>query len=460
MTIARALSAGNSLDYAVASLFANSEVGAWYDPTDMSTLFQDSAGTTPVTALEQSVGRMLDKSGRGNHALQETSGNRPVLSARYNFAAKTEDVSDATWIKEYCTASSASKVIEDSTTHARRAYQLVSYMTSTQYVWRVELKDDAAHPVGWVAALIFDGSNVFYANIDLTNGAIGKYGKDGGDGVVGTPTIESLADGWYLVTGTVTTTSTSQYPGYANFCIYSLRGVGNADYGSYSYAGDGQSAYNVRKVDIRIPQGAATYPLYQTVNTATDYATAGFPSFLKFDGTNSYMRVTTLALPLVERMTMGAFAENKKVANQGFIALNPATGNDYNSNDGYLFGPLDHSTVRFGAIGSTGYQSNWTTTPTIAIPPAVFTEDKTAGAGYLRVNGSQVGSDTSFTEFNATCTGGLLLGARWSGGAVSATQRLNGRIYGVIVRGARSTAPQIAQAERWCARRAGITSLG
>ena len=44
------------------SLFANGEQGTWYDPSDMSTMFQDSAGTTPVTAVEQPVGLILDKS--------------------------------------------------------------------------------------------------------------------------------------------------------------------------------------------------------------------------------------------------------------------------------------------------------------------------------------------------------------------------------------------------------------
>lgn len=43
-------------------LFAAGEVGAWYDPSDITTLFQDAAGTTPVTAAGQVVGLMLDKS--------------------------------------------------------------------------------------------------------------------------------------------------------------------------------------------------------------------------------------------------------------------------------------------------------------------------------------------------------------------------------------------------------------
>ena len=44
------------------SLFTTGVQGAWYDPSDRSTLFQDAAGTTPVTAVEQPVGLMLDKS--------------------------------------------------------------------------------------------------------------------------------------------------------------------------------------------------------------------------------------------------------------------------------------------------------------------------------------------------------------------------------------------------------------
>ena len=48
--------------FSPASLFATGEQGAWYDPSDLTTLFQDSAGATPVTAAGQSVGLLLDKS--------------------------------------------------------------------------------------------------------------------------------------------------------------------------------------------------------------------------------------------------------------------------------------------------------------------------------------------------------------------------------------------------------------
>jgi hypothetical protein len=60
------------------TLFAASEQGAWYDPSDITTLFQDTAGTVPVTAAGQSVALMLDKSGRGNHATQANLAQRPL----------------------------------------------------------------------------------------------------------------------------------------------------------------------------------------------------------------------------------------------------------------------------------------------------------------------------------------------------------------------------------------------
>jgi hypothetical protein len=61
-----------------ATLFASGELGGWYDPSDLSTLFQDTAGTVPVTAAGQLVARISDKSGNGNHLTQATEAARPL----------------------------------------------------------------------------------------------------------------------------------------------------------------------------------------------------------------------------------------------------------------------------------------------------------------------------------------------------------------------------------------------
>ncbi len=63
----------------IRKLFANNEQGFAYDPNDLSTMYQDAAGTVPVTAVGQSVGLVKDKSGRGNHAYQTASASRPLL---------------------------------------------------------------------------------------------------------------------------------------------------------------------------------------------------------------------------------------------------------------------------------------------------------------------------------------------------------------------------------------------
>ena len=62
------------------SLFQNGEDGAWYDPSDLTTLFQDAAGTIPVTLDGQPVGLVTDKSGNGNNASQPVAAARPTYN--------------------------------------------------------------------------------------------------------------------------------------------------------------------------------------------------------------------------------------------------------------------------------------------------------------------------------------------------------------------------------------------
>ena len=57
-----------------------------YDPTDISSLFQDSAGTTPVTSDSDPVGRVADLSGNGFNALQPTTANKPA------YRSATQDI--------------------------------------------------------------------------------------------------------------------------------------------------------------------------------------------------------------------------------------------------------------------------------------------------------------------------------------------------------------------------------
>lgn len=66
-------------------LFSASEPGFTFEPWDITTLFQDRAGTTPVTAAGQSVGYRRDKSGRGNHQVAVNDAKRGI----YGWMPKT-----------------------------------------------------------------------------------------------------------------------------------------------------------------------------------------------------------------------------------------------------------------------------------------------------------------------------------------------------------------------------------
>lgn len=65
-----------------ADLFQAGDTGAWFDFSDLSTLFQASAGTTPITADAQPIGRANAKFGAGAKAFdlfQSTTSTKPTF---------------------------------------------------------------------------------------------------------------------------------------------------------------------------------------------------------------------------------------------------------------------------------------------------------------------------------------------------------------------------------------------
>lgn len=66
-----------AVDFDPALLFSNAQVGAWYDPSDLTTMFQDVAGTIPISADGQLVARINDKSGGGHHLTGASTASRP-----------------------------------------------------------------------------------------------------------------------------------------------------------------------------------------------------------------------------------------------------------------------------------------------------------------------------------------------------------------------------------------------
>jgi hypothetical protein len=74
-------------------LFSNGESGAWFDPNDLSTMFQDAAGLVPVTGIGQPIRLWRDKSGNGNNVTAASDAQRPTLEARANLLIATDTLS-------------------------------------------------------------------------------------------------------------------------------------------------------------------------------------------------------------------------------------------------------------------------------------------------------------------------------------------------------------------------------
>jgi hypothetical protein len=120
--------------YSPTYLFQNGEQGFWYDPSDFSTLFQDAAGTTPVTAVEQPCSLMLDK------RLGLVLGSELVTNG--NFATNSD------WTLENGWSISDGKLRYSDTGTGREAYQAVSTVSGKWYLVRFDVDSISAGQVG------------------------------------------------------------------------------------------------------------------------------------------------------------------------------------------------------------------------------------------------------------------------------------------------------------------------
>jgi Concanavalin A-like lectin/glucanases superfamily len=417
--------------FSPASLFAAGEQGAWYDPSDLTTLFQDSAGTTPVTAVEQPVGLMRDKSGRGNHAFQSTSASRPVLSARVNLLTKTEQFDDAVWGK------TASSITADSTISPNGANTADLFIPNTSatahYLSSATTLQAGAATYSIYAksagyrylVLLTPAGNVSF---DLFNGVVANTS-------VATGAIVDVGSGWYRCILTATQT--------ANPTVY-ISGGSSSAAGFFSGAGDGTSGVYIWGADLRVSNDGVGIPSYQRVNTSTDYDTTGFPLYLKFDGIDDGLQTNSIDFSSGDKMTVWAGVRKLSDAGNGSVVELSAAAD---ANNGAFF-------LRAPAGGLPNYQwlsngtLNTTATPSPYVAPItnVLTGigDISGDQCILRVNGTQAASSTADQGTGNYGNYPLYIGRR--GGA---SLPFNGRLNSLIIRGAQSTDAQISAAETW-----------
>lgn len=406
-------------------LFSASEPGAWYDPSDMSTLFQDSAGTTPVTAVEQPVGRILDKSGRGNHATQATTTKRPVLSRRVNLFEETEGqiVSNTNtytcervagnsppgtegYIKLTATGVAAvpSKHFLAPSTSVAVSFYLKKGSSSTQTV----MLRNATTATNFLPASI----------INMDTGA-----------VTGPWSCSDAGNGWWKLS-LVHTTGIS--PG--NTLSVYLGATAPSEAGAYWLLA-GITA--TPPIDAHLP--------YQRVNTATDYDAdpAKFPAYLRFDGVDDALQTGNIDFTGTDKMTV--WAGVRKNSDAATMMLAELSTNSDSTNGTFalaasVFGNNYYTQSR-GTVRSVQYATGY-----VAPNSAVLVAEAKISTDTLRLHVNNAAPLSSATDQGTGNYGNypLYIGSR---GGVA--YPFNGRLYQLIIRGAQSSLSQIEATEAY-----------
>jgi len=424
-------------EFSPASLFTSGVQGAWYDPSDYTSLFQDSAGTTAVTAVEQPVGLMLDKSGNSNHASQATAASRPVLRARYNLFTYSEQFDNAGWSKSTNTSITANATTApDGTTTADiltatigvgatpYIYQTFT-LSATNYRFSVYAKPNGKN---WVFLSPTQGSNVGVW-FDVSNGVVGTQSS----GYTGT--IEAAANGFYRCTVAFTGTAVVWF-----MVVWAVASDGSLA----AYTGTTTNGLFIWGADLRTGSSAGTY---QRIAAATDYATAGFLPYLALTTDDSF---GTGSIDFTATNNMFVCAGVTKLNNVFSVIAELSANFSTNAgamllfvNSGDVYGYVTSGTVVPTAILSTGDVSPITSvlsgSSSISTPLMTFRKNATA------VSSSSASQGTgNFGNWP------LYIGRR-----NNASDPFEGRIYQMVVCGKTLSASELASTEAFVNQKTG-----
>ena len=380
--------------FGVNSLFANDEEGAWYAPSDLSTLFQDSAGTTPVTTAGQPVGLMLDKS-KGLVLGVE-------LTTNGNFATASD------WTLAADTQISGGNLSTTTTVAGEIAAQVVSIEAGKTY-------------------------KIQYTVLS-TNGEIIVPRLSGQSGSSGPAS-----------------TTTGTFTGY-------ILAVSDINKFAFNVSSSGLTA---TISDVSVQELPGNHATQSTAAARPTYQTGAGLHWLAFDGVDDAMATGVVDFTGTSKTDVFCGVYKESDAGLGAIVMNGTNGNEGGGTFA-LYAPHNNTSRKWAwSVSGTGQNFlsvNDLAAPSTVIMSGLFDISNALGAtGRIkaRLNGAEQ------TVFNDNINGGsasamksdtIRIGVQETGSG-----HFYGRLYGLIIRGAQSTASQINETETYMAARTGVT---
>lgn len=403
----------------VAGLFANGEQGAWYDPSDLSTLFQDAYGTTPVTAVGQPVGLILDKS------------KRVIFKI-----TKADLLDNAKWTGSNSVSASTPTAVQ----LADGTVRITRNSTDT-YVGFAPRANAYSLPPGCVVHFKYS----VRSNTNLTQFSGEPYYKwrDVNPVWFGyIPSESVLTKNTVAINYTAAPITTYSYGWAPNLFGFYMVGAGHA------------ADEYIDVFDFEITAYApAARQLTATSRPTLQQDTSG-KYYLSFDGVDDYLSTGSIDFTTTDKMTV--FAGVRKLSDAAGFLAELSAGRGVNNGAWSLIAPgglgvrQGYYFSSKGTLDSSNGVDSGYASPITNILTGL--SDISGDSVILRVNGNQVAQSTADQGTGNYGNFPLYIGRR--GGT---SLPFNGRLYGLIVRGAATDDNHLTHAEKYLAYKSGVS---
>ena len=468
------------------SLFSAGEQGIWLEPSDLTTMFQDRAGTTPVTAAGQSVGLRLSKDqglrlgpevnpdpGFDNPAAWSFGGATPGWAVTGGKAECTATAAGSRWVSmlgmltvgaKYlitadvvvvsggCAPDVSADAAGDATTSGAKRWIVTASTTTMQFIGRGGF-------VGSIDNVSFKTLAGNHATAP-TDAARPTYGIEPWSGrrnlLLATDTMATQSLTVAAVAHTLAFTGTGTVTLTGASIAGPLIGTGASNRVSLTFTPTAASLTLtvVGSVTLAQLELGSTATAYQRVGTAFDVTEAGVPTvhYVQYDGTDDSFSTSSINFTATDKMSVFAGVKKLSDALRG-MAVEIGSGG---ANGSFAMEAPDNNgaiTFAFRSIGTSAAVTSFAANAAPITRIVTGLGNIAAPSSIIRLDGVQVNQNTNTQGTGNYGNYPLFIGRR-----NNATIPFNGRDYGIIVVGKTASASEITATERYlAAKTSGVT---
>ena len=400
----------------VRSLFSAGEQGVWYDPSDLSTMYQDAYGTVPVTAVGQPVGLILDKS------------KRVIFKI-----TKADLLDNAKWTGYNNVGANRPTAVQlaDGTVRITRN-------STYTYVGFAPMANAYSLPPGCVVHFKYSvKSKTNYAS--RFSGEPYYNWRDVNPGWSGDiPNASAITINTVAINYTAAPITTNSVGWVPNLFGFYMLGAAADEY--------------IDVFDFEITAYApAARQLTATSRPTLQQDTSG-KYYLSFDGVDDYLSTGSIDFTTTDKMTVMAGVRKLSDSQRGVLSELSATYANMGTFAIECPAVAALQDYQFVSTGTTIRAANSTVYPAPTTNVLTGIGNISGDQAILRVNGTQAASNTADQGTGNYGNYPLYIGRR--GGT---SLPFNGRLYGLIVRGAQTDDAHLTHAEKYLAYKSGVT---